>query len=494
MAKLSSFNLFVALTNEFKDAPIVNCSQVTNQHTQKSGLIASFAMLVTGLLIATATSPAFAKVSPDEASQLGDALTPLGAVKAASEDGRIPEWTGGLTQPPPDYKPGGLLVNPFADDKPLFTITAQNLDEYRKELTAGQIALFEQYPDTYKMPVYPSRRSAALPEYIYQESIKNALRAELVNGGNGIAGTVAGFPFPIPKSGMEAMWNHVLRYNTTGYKGYVNSAVVHPDNSYKVVRSYFEFAMRYNRPDTTLENFDNKNQFIFIKTVSPPSSAGEAALIHIPLDRSASETGLWVYNPGQRRIRRVGKVGYDNPITELDGLLTHDQVDMFNGELDRYDFKLIGKQALYVPYNNYELYSQEHTYDDLLKTGHMNRDLTRYELHRVWVVEATVREGQSHIYQKRVFYIDEDSWQILLQDMYDTRGQFWRTAESYAVVFYQVPVLINLLQVHYDLQSRQYVVLNMTNEEKKLIEWNTDLEPGYFNPQNLTKFATRVQR
>ena len=450
--------------------------------------------LVLSLCFLLSSQISLAKVTPEEADKLGKTLTPLGAEKAGSEDGRIPEWTGGLSKPPAGYKPGGLLVDPYANDERLFTITAKNLDEYRNDLTPGQLALFQQYPDSYSMPVYPTRRSAALPEFLYQESIKNALRAELVNGGNGIGGTVAGFPFPIPKSGMEALWNHVLRYNTTGYKGYVNSAVVHPDNSYKVVRSYFEFAMRYNRPDTTLENFDNKNQYIFIKTVSPPSSAGEAALIHIPLDRNASDTGLWVYNPGQRRIRRVGKVGYDNPITELDGLLTHDQVDMFNGELDRYDFKLLGKKSVYVPYNNYELYSQKHSYQELLKTGHMNRELSRYELHRVWVVEANVKDGQTHIYQKRVFYLDEDSWQILLQDMYDTRGEFWRTAESYAVVFYQVPVLINLLQVHYDLQSRQYVVLNMTNEEKKLIELNTDLEPGYFNPQNLTKFATRVQQ
>lgn len=464
-----------------------NCQRLAN-------LIRPSHHLVTGMLLLFICFNSQAKVPADQAAKLGNELTPLGATRAGNADSSIPEWTGGLAQPPAEYKPGGLLVNPYASDEPLFTITSANQEKYKDKLTPGQLALLKQYPDSFKLPIYPTRRSAALPEFIYQETLKNPARAELVNEGNGVGGTVHGFPFPIPQSGMEAMWNHVLRYNTTGYKGYSNSAVVHPDASHKVVRSYFEFAMRYNRPDTTLENFDNKNQFVFLKTVSPPSSAGEAALIHVPLDRKASDTGLWVFNPGQRRIRRVGKVGYDNPITELDGLLTHDQVDMFNGELDRYDFKLLGKKELYVPYNNYELYSQKYKYEDLLTPHHLNRELARYELHRVWVVEATVREGQSHIYQKRVFYIDEDSWQILLQDMYDTRGEFWRTAESYAVVFYQVPVLINLLQVHYDLQSRQYVVLNMSNEEKKLIEWDTDLKPSYFNPQNLIKFATRIQR
>ncbi len=445
-------------------------------------------------ILALSVFCAAAKVPPEEAAKLGKELTPIGALKSGTSDGSIPEWTGGQKEPPPEFKPGGLLVNPFAADQPLFTITPQNYKQYEDRLTPGQVALLTHYPESFKMPVYPTRRSAALPQFIYDETIKNATRAELTNEGNGIGGTVHGFPFPSPQSGIETLWNHVLRYNTTGYRGFVNSAVVNPAADYKVVRSYFEFSMRYNRPETTLENFDNKNQFIFLKVVAPPSSAGEAALLHVPLDRKKDQTGVWVYNPGQNRTRRIGEVGYDNPITELDGLLTHDQVDMFNGQLDRYTFKLAGKKDVFVPYNNYELYSQKYRYGDLIRKGHLNSDLARYELHRTWVIEANVREGQTHIYKKRVFYLDEDSWQILLQDMYDTRDQFWRTSESYAVVFYQVPVLINLLQVHYDLQSRQYVVLNMTNEEKKLIDYDVHQPPSYFTPINLIKFATKALR
>ena len=446
------------------------------------------------LALSLGALPAAARLPPEEAARLGKDLTPIGATKGANGDGAIPEWTGGQKEPPPDFKPGGLLVNPFAADKPLFTITAQNYKQYEDRLTPGQIALLTHYPDSYRMPVYPTRRSAAFPQFIYDETIKNAARAELTNEGNGIGGTVHGFPFPIPKSGVEALWNHILRYNTTGYRGYVNNAVVNPAGDYKVVRSYFELSIRYNRPETTLENFENKNVYIFLKVVAPPSSAGDAFLLHVPLDRARDNTGVWAYNPGQNRTRRIGEVGYDNPITELDGLLTHDQVDMFNGQLDRYTFKLVGQKEVYVPYNNYEMYSQKYKYPDLIRKGHLNADLTRYELHRVWLIEANVRPGQSHIYKKRVFYVDEDSWQILMQDMYDTRDQFWRTSESYAVVYYQVPVLINLLQVHYDLQSRQYVVLNMTNEEKKLIEYDVYQPPGYFTPTNLIKFATRALR
>ena len=90
---------------------------------------------------------------------------------------------------------------------------------------------------------------------------------------------------------------------------------------------------------------------------------------------------------------------------------------MFNGAPDRYDWKLIGKKELYIPYNAYRLDSPQLKYSDIIKPGHINRDLTRYELHRVWEVEATLKTGERHIYAKRHFFIDEDTgrlqWSII---------------------------------------------------------------------------------
>ena len=182
-------------------------------------------------------------------------------------------------------------------------------------------------------------------------------------------------------------------------------------------------------------------------------------------------------------------MGYDNPA--FDGLMTHDQIDMFNGPLDRYTVKLIGKKEIYVPYNAYRLYSPEYPYSDIVTKGHINQSLTRYELHRVWVIEAHVREGFSHIYKRRTFYLDEDSWLILLQDMYDEHNAFWRTAEAHAITFQNVPLIVNGVQVHYDLQSRRYVILNMTNEERKDIDYDWYKPKKYFSPRTLKKFATQ---
>lgn len=425
---------------------------------------------------------AVAKVSPDEAAALGTSLTPIGAEKAGNAAGTIPAWDGGL--PKKDYGRDG---DPFSADKPVYTITNANLSQYEKWLTEGHKALFRTFPD-YKMPVYPTRRSASYPQWFYDATKANATKVELTNNGFGFCCSAQGYPFPIPKNGTELMWNHIMRYNTRGYRGYVNIAATQADGSYVIERVYLELTYIYNNIKTRLDDLKNQNLYMLVKTVSPPNKAGDANLLHVPIDRVKEITSVWVYNPSQSRVRRIGEVGYDNPL--FDGLMTHDQMDMFNGPLDRYTIKLLGKKEILIPYNSYLLYSSRNQYKDIVTTGHINQNLTRYELHRVWVMEAEVRQGFNHRYKKRTFYLDEDSWIVHLQDMYDERNQFWRTAESHSIAFSNVPVVVNGVQVHYDLQSRRYVVVNMTNEEKKVIDYDWEKDPSYFTPRQLQKFAT----
>jgi hypothetical protein len=427
------------------------------------------------------TTPLHAKVASAEAAKLGKELTPIGAEKAGNKDGTIPEWTGGLVQ-----KETRRGDNPFAADKPLYVITTANLATYQNLLTEGHKALFKTFPD-YKMPVYPTRRSASYPQWFYDATLANATAVELTNNGFGFSGASKGYPFPIPKNGTEVMWNHIMRYNTKGYRGYVNAAATQSDGSFVVEREYLELTYIYNNPKTTLATLRNQNLYAMVKTVSPPNKSGESNLLHVPIDRIAQQTGVWLFTNGLNRTRRIGEVGYDNPL--FDGLMTHDQLDMFNGPLDRYTIKLIGKKEMLVPYNSYILYDPRNKYKSIVTKGHINQDLARYELHRVWVIEAQVRAGFQHQYKKRTFYQDEDSWIVLAQDMYDERNQFWRTAESHAINFANVPVVVNGVQVHYDLQSRRYVIINMTNEEKKLIEYDWEKDPKYFSPQQLQKFA-----
>jgi len=432
-------------------------------------------------LLLTIAMTAHAKVSPDEAKKLGTTLTPLGSEQAGNAAGTIPAWDGGLPQQ--EMKRGD---NPYAADRPLYTITRENAKDYDPVLTEGYKALFRTFPD-YKMVVYPTRRSASYPQWFYDATKKNATTVELTNNGHGFCCTAQGYPFPIPKNGTETMWNHIMRYNTRGFRGYLNHAQVQSDGSHVIERNYLELTYVYNNSKTKLADLKNRNVYLMTKVLSPPNKAGDAHLIHVPIDRVKDITGVWLFNPAQGRVRRIGEVGYDNPL--FDGLMTHDQVDMFNGPLDRYTIKLLGKKEMLVPYNSYRIYGDTLKYKDIIRQGHINQDLARYELHRLWVIEAQVRQGVAHRYKKRTFYLDEDSWIVLLQDIYDERDQFWRTAESHSLTFANVPIVVNGVQVHYDLQSRRYVIINMTNEEKKMIEWDYDKEPSYWTPRQLQKFA-----
>lgn len=428
-----------------------------------------------------------AAVSEDQAARLGKDLSPIGAPVTGSDDGRIPKYDGGLAKK--DIKRG---ENPFGEDKPLFTITSANMQDYANELTEGHKALFKTFPKSYKMHVYPTRRSASFPEYVYEATRKNATSVSMNDALTGFCCTSRGFPFPITEDGREILWNHKMRYIAKGFKGHINAAVTGTDGDYVVERSYFELAFHYNHPKTTNKNLNNQRLWLMSKVVEPTHKAGDSYLIHIPIDRVQQKADVWIFNPGLGRIRRIGKVGYDNP--EHDGLVVHDQFDMFNGPVDRYTVKLLGKKTMIMPYNAYAMYSPEYKYKDMITKGHINQDIPRYEVHRMWVIEMNVRDGQNHQYRKRVLYVDEDSWLILAQDIYDERLDFWRFAEAFPINYTKVPVFMNPVQVHYDLQSRRYVIMNLTNEEKKEVEYDWHKPKKYFNTKTLKKFSRRNQR
>lgn len=442
--------------------------------------------LTLALLLCTAAATAAAsETAGSNASGLAPHLTPMGSEAAGNADGSIPPWTPLLDA---DFSRGG---HPYRDDTPLFVIRASNLAEHEHLLTEGHKALFRTFPESYQIPVYPGRRGAAYPDWFLDATRQNAERVTLTDSGHGFCCAAQGFPFPVPSNGLEVMWNHIMRYNTRGFRGHLAAAATTTAGDYVIERGYVELAYVYNTPGLPVEALNNRNLYAMSKTVSPASKAGSAYLLHVPIDRIAQTTGVWVYSPGDNRARRIGEIGYDNPL--FDGLMTQDQIDMFNGPLDRYTIRLIGKREMIVPYNAYALYDPAVPYRQIITRGHINQELARYEKHRVWVIEAEVREGISHRYKKRVFYLDEDTWIVIAQDIYDERDQFWRFAEAHSVHLPHVPVTINGVQVHYDLQSRRYAIINLTNEEKHLIEYDWRQEAGYFTPPNLRRFAASLR-
>ncbi len=404
-----------------------------------------------------------AAVKPSEAARLGADLTPLGAETAGNADGTIPAWNGGILTTPAGYKVGDHHPDPFAADKPLYTVTPSNLGQYESKLTAGSVSLLKAYAD-YKLIVYPTRRSANAPQRIYDATKANAITGTLANNGNSFENALTGIPFPLPASGLEVMWNHLARYRGVSASRHIAQAAPTRSGSYTLVQFEDEFLFNYARPDVTAAQLENILVYYKQAVTAPARQAGTILLAHETLDQVKEKRSAWVYNTGQRRVRRAPDVAYDNPGTAADGMRTSDQFDMYNGAPDRYDWKLVGKREMIVPYNSYKLHSDSVKYADILKPLHLNQDLARYELHRVWIVEATLKPGASHIYKRRTFYVDEDSWQILAVDQYDSRDQMWRVSEAHCVNYYDAQVFWSTLEAHTDLIAGRYLVVGLDNE------------------------------
>lgn len=432
----------------------------------------------------------FAKVTQAEANRLGNDLTPIGAEIAGNADGSIPAWDGGITQPPAGYQVGMHHPDPYAGDRPLYTVTAQNMGQYADKLTEGHKALLQAYPDTYKLIVYPSRRSASNPQRIYDYTKRNATSATLVEGGNGIQGAVIGIPFPIPQSGLEVVWNHLTRYRGQAAKRFTAQASPTRSGRFTLVNIDDQFFFNYTMPGQTVENLENVLIYYKQKVVAPARLAGSLLVVHETIDQVKEPRRAWTYNVGQRRVRRAPNVAYDNPGTAADGLRTSDQLDMYNGAPDRYNWRLVGKRELLIPYNSYTLHSDDVRIKDILTPLHINQDLARYELHRCWVVEATLKEGTRHIYAKRTFYIDEDSWQIQVADQYDGRGELWRVSEGHSINYYDELTFWTTLELHMDLFSGRYNAGGIDNE-MEMYDFNAKITESEFSPQALRREGLR---
>jgi hypothetical protein len=368
--------------------------------------------LLAGALAALAVPP------EDQIARLGVDLTPVGATRAGNAEGTIPEWTGGVTGPPPGWEPGMARVDIFADDRMLFSIDASNMDQYADKLSDGQKALIESY-EGYRMDVYPTRRSCAFPDYMYESFVRNA-RDGSVDEECFLTGGLRAPIFPIPQA-----------YNAL--KGFERmEATIVPTRGGSFVPTRRRQTLLFRPNFQQYQSFEDL-EGIWTKslslTVSPPKLAGEITLVHA-LDSGSFRA--WTYNPGQRRVRRAPNFEYDNPVPGWQGLVTVDQVNGFVGAADRFDWKLLGKRELYIPYNNTKIHDKALTYESIIQPRFPRRDLIRYELHRVWVVEGTVRSDKRHVMPRRTFYMDEDTWIIATSDNYDSRGNLWRAGRYVA--------------------------------------------------------------
>lgn len=411
------------------------------------------------LTIATASQGA---APADQVAQIGKTLTPFGAIIAGNADGSIPPYTGGLTQIPPGFKPdSGFWIDPFKDEKPLLRITSKNMEQYADRLSGGQKMLLSKFPEYY-LDIYPTHRTAAYPQEILDASVRNASACRTARDNLAVDPACrGGLPFPLPQNGNEVIWNQQLRYKGQGYTTTKSSNSWVIDSQGSVTKTA-ESATMEEAPYYQTKQTDRDPQLYYRAWALdsyPARSAGQLIILADYLDPQSQPRRAWSYTPGMRRIKLAPEFAYDTPVPNQGGVNLFDELQMFSGSQDRFDYKLVGRKEMYIPYNAYKFYfscGQEEQF----KPRHANPACERWELHRVWVVEATLKPGKRHVYSKRTYYLDEDTFGAGLYDAWDQGGVLYRALFLSGVQLYDKKLPYTVKNVSYDFNKGMWSLLN----------------------------------
>jgi hypothetical protein len=455
---------------------------------------------VIAIVLSILSASAMAKMSAEDIARLGKDLTPLGAIRAGTKDGLIPEWTGTVVGLPEGLKwggPGTPYPDPWPGEKPLFVITKDNMDQYRDRLSPGEVAMFETYPDTFRMPVYPGHREFAFYPKFYGKARYNAEHAELTDNFEGITGFIGGPAFCVPSNGPEVVWftRTTLAFETT--VGEYSDIAVFSNGTRSLRRSRFRQESPYGSRDTELipaNEYPHLGEFagyIMTYVTEPARDKGLITAVIEPYDYAKNQREVWRYLPGSRRVRRAPTVGFDTP-DGPGGLKTVDEVRGFNGSMERFEWKLIGRKEVFVPYDNYKFDDPNLSYDELLTKFHVNPDYMRYELKRVWVAEGTLREGMRHIYGKRRIYVDEDTGYAPIAEEYDGHGELWKVVLTNSIYDYGAQGYTRRSQMYHDLRAGAYIAERLINDSAPLENDVVPMKgPAYFSPSNIRKLGRR---
>lgn len=436
---------------------------------------------------------------PQDAERLGKDLTPLGGEKAGNKDGTIPAWSG-LEAPQAGWSHGKKRGDfwKHKDEKPLFSIDASNVDKYAEKLTPGQVQLIKEIKG-YRMEVFQSHRTCDAPGFVAENTKKNLTTAALAPEGWFLKEAVMpGIPFPIPKSGIEAMLNAKYHYRGVGsmYSPTITAASPRRGSSdwIKAVDAVTFFFPWGKKGATLLSSLPPVEWYVHFAYSAPTALAGQAVNITMRANEPGSE--VFYYFPGQRRVRRMPTYAYDSPQIGFENQYTMDEPSVFFGTLDRFDWKLVGKKEVYVPYNSFGAYNFDGKFEDFAQEKSINPGARRYELHRVWVVEANVKSGMRHSAPKRTFYLDEDSWNFMGAEDYDAQGKIWKVRESFPIPVYETGSCDATAFVQYNLADGRYVVDLHGVGAGKDIEWKMEasgpqFSAGYYSAENLRAISDR---
>lgn len=434
-----------------------------------------------------------------DAARLGRDLTPAGGEQAANKDGSIPAYTG--AEPPEAGWAWGKLRGEYwkhKNEKPLYSIDATNVDKYADKLSPGQVELIKQTKG-YRMDVYPSHRSCGVPDFVADNTRKNVEAGKLKDNGWTLQeALLPGYPFPMPRNGTEAMWNAKMRYRglALDYRKVITAASPRKgsDEWIKAGSEQVVFVPWGAKGSALFSKLPQVEYYTYFGYNSPAALAGQALAI---TNYSEAATETFYYFPGQRRVRRMPTYAYDAPQIGFENQYTLDEPYVFNGLMDRFDWKLVGKKEMLVPYNVFGAYDFKARFEDVAQRDFIEPGHRRYEMHRVWVVEATVKPGTRHLAPKRTFYLDEDSWAPLVADDYDAQGKLWKVREGFVIPVYETGSCDVSAFVQHNVLEGRYVFDEHAVGTGTDVRWlteagsNAKLKPGFYTSDNLRAISER---
>lgn len=422
-------------------------------------------------------------------SLLTTTLTPVGAERAGNAEGSIPAWTGGYTTVPAGWQPGQYMPDFFAADPIVVTIDSSNMAQHADKLAEGTMALMSKYG--FSVKVYPTHRTGSAPQWVYDNIAKNCTTAQLDPLGVGFSNAYGGIPFPIPDvsipldAGAEIIWNHQMRWQGHAYIFDQQSWAVSNGATVLSSQATIPNLSLYYDPNGSLATYKGVSSKQYGMVEAPANGIGGRLGTWFFSDPSKNQDESWVLLKGQNRVRRAPELQHDTPDSYSEGLLNWDETFAFVGPMEQYDWKYIGKSEMYIPYNNNALFAA--TAQQVLGPHFMNPEFVRWELHRVWIVEATVRTGYRNTLQRRRFYVDEDTWTCLVTDSWDAENNLYHTQQLFNYVRPDVPGTIMVANCVYDMQTGDYVVPNALFNQKihPTVNFPPTLPESQFDPSHL---------
>ena len=435
-----------------------------------------------------------AAVSANKAALLKTTLTPMGSERAGNADGSIPAWTGGATTVPAGWTSDQLVMpDMFADEKPLFTVDAANAAQYLNQLSDGIKMLMQKIGIS--INVYPTHRTAAAPQAIYDNIYQNALNAEPHPQGArfGFSGAFGGVPFPVPddddNQGAEIIWNHLTRWFGYNYNRTMSSFISTGGSIQLASTVGLQQHFDYYELNGSVASFDGILSKLRTSIFAPPPLYGQELIEYDYTNPHKYPAEIWQLLDGQGRVRKAPELAFDTPFPGSAGFGYFDELKGFFGSPEKYEWKSLGKLEMFIPYNNNGQFFK--TPDKLFHPEYLNSNLVRWEKHRVWVVDATLAPGERNVVARRKFYIDEDTWMVTLVDEYDAQGKLWKVLCQYNEVRPDVPGTLAAGLLIMDLQASSYIYSLAPFNDPQLgsVLTTTDAPPQRFNPQDMAASA-----